>query len=93
MGLVAAYRRDMAAARARLAQPPVPVHRLTLPTGEVEYARYGSGSATLVLHGSGGGWDQSVDWAQRRLGPTGRSSRRRGSATWARRCCSPPSCG
>lgn len=62
------YRRDLAAARERLAHPPVPVHSLEMADGVVEYARYGSGPPVLVLHGSGGGWDQGVDWARRRLG-------------------------
>jgi 2-hydroxy-6-oxonona-2,4-dienedioate hydrolase len=66
--VVPAYRRDLAAARRRLADPPVPVHRLELPAGTVEYARYGSGTPVLVLHGAGQGWDGGVDWAQRRLG-------------------------
>ena len=35
----------------------------------VELARHGTGRPVLVLHGSGGGWDQGVDWARRRLGP------------------------
>ena len=64
---VRAYRRDIAAASARLAEPDVPVHRLSLPWGTVEYARYGEGPPVLVLHGTGGGWDQGVDWARRRL--------------------------
>ncbi len=58
--LIPGYRRDLAAARRRLADPPVPVHRLDLPWGTVEYARYGSGPTVLVLHGSAGGWDQGV---------------------------------
>ena len=58
--LVPGYRRDLAAARGRLADPPVPVHRLDLPWGSVEYARYGRGPTVLVLHGSAGGWDQGV---------------------------------
>ena len=58
--LVPGYRRDLAAARRRLTDPPVPVHRLDLPWGVVEYARYGSGPTVLVLHGSAGGWDQGV---------------------------------
>ena len=66
--LVPAYRRDLDAARRRLAAPPVPVHRLALPSGEIEHARYGSGTPVLVLHGSGQGWDGGVDWARRRLG-------------------------
>jgi 2-hydroxy-6-oxonona-2,4-dienedioate hydrolase len=67
-GLVGrAYRRDVRAADLRLRAPDVPVHRLDLPWGTVEYARYGRGRPVLVLHGSGGGWDQGVDWARRRL--------------------------
>jgi pimeloyl-ACP methyl ester carboxylesterase len=63
------YRAAAAAAEDKLARPPVPVHRATTSWGDVEYARYGSGPAVLVVHGSGGGWDQGVDWAQRRLSP------------------------
>ncbi|WP_448641844.1 alpha/beta fold hydrolase [Geodermatophilus sp. URMC 63] len=66
--VIPGYRRDLAAARRRLAEPPVPVRRLSSAEGVVEYARYGHGPAVLVLHGSGGGWDQGVDWARRRLG-------------------------
>src|SRR5205085_11910704 len=65
--LVPAYRRDLESARRRLADPPVPVHRLSRPWGEIEYARYGDGPAVLILHGAGQGWDGGVDWAQRRL--------------------------
>jgi pimeloyl-ACP methyl ester carboxylesterase len=43
------------------------VHRLNLPEGIVEYARFGSGPTLLVLHGAGGGWDQSTGWARLRL--------------------------
>lgn len=63
-----AYRRDISAARQRLAEPDVTVHRLPVPAGVIEYAQYGHGPAVLVVHGSGGGWDQGVDWARRRLG-------------------------
>jgi pimeloyl-ACP methyl ester carboxylesterase len=64
---VRAYRRDDVAARVRLASPAVPVHRVALSRGALEYARYGEGPTVVVLHGSGGGWDQGVDWARRRL--------------------------
>jgi pimeloyl-ACP methyl ester carboxylesterase len=64
------YRAAVAAAEERLEQPAVPVHRVTTPSGAVEYARYGAGPAVLVVHGSGGGWDQGVDWARRRLLPS-----------------------
>ena len=64
-------------ARERLTHPTVPVHRVELSAGSggadvrVEFARYGDGPSVLVLHGAGGGWDQGVDWARRRL-PQGR---------------------
>jgi pimeloyl-ACP methyl ester carboxylesterase len=66
--LIPAYRRDLVRARERLAHPPVPVRRLALPTGDVEFARFGEGRPVLVLHGAGQGWDGGVDWARRRLG-------------------------
>lgn len=65
--LIPGLRRDLAAARRRLTEPSVPVHRLDVPWGRIEYARYGTGPTVLVLHGSGGGWDQSVTWANSRL--------------------------
>ncbi|MFC3687582.1 alpha/beta fold hydrolase [Aquipuribacter hungaricus] len=64
-----AYRRDAAAAARRLAHPDVPLHDLDIAGTTVRWARYGQGPPVLVLHGSGGGWDQGVDWARRRLGP------------------------
>lgn len=64
------YEVDAEAARRRLSRPPVPVHRVPTPQGTVEYARHGSGPAVLVVHGSGGGWDQGVDRARRRLRPS-----------------------
>lgn len=66
-GVVRAYQRDIQAAHQRLVTPPVPVHRLPMASGIVEYARYGQGQTVLVVHGNGGGWDQGVDWARRRL--------------------------
>ena len=63
------YEVDAAAARKRLEQPSVPVHHVPTSQGTVEYARDGAGPAVLVVHGSGGGWDQGVDWARRRLPP------------------------
>jgi 2-hydroxy-6-oxonona-2,4-dienedioate hydrolase len=65
--LIPGYRRDLAAARRRLTDPSVPVHRLDLPWGTVEHARYGSGPTVLVLHGSAGGWDQGVHAARIRF--------------------------
>jgi pimeloyl-ACP methyl ester carboxylesterase len=63
------YGTAAASAKNRLEHPAVPVHQASTSWGAVEYARYGTGSAVLVVHGSGGGWDQGVDWAQRRLPP------------------------
>lgn len=65
--LIPGYRRDLTSARRRLTEPSVPVHRLDVPEGCIEYARYGTGPTVLVLHGSGGGWDQGVNWARSRL--------------------------
>ncbi len=63
------YRAEMAAAVERLARPEVAVTDVATARGVVRCARYGSGQPVLVLHGSGGGWDQGVDWARRRLAP------------------------
>jgi pimeloyl-ACP methyl ester carboxylesterase len=63
------YRTAAEAARKRLADPAVPVRSVSTSAGVVEYARYGAGPAVFAVHGSGGGWDQGVDWAQRRLPP------------------------
>jgi pimeloyl-ACP methyl ester carboxylesterase len=46
----------------------VPVRRVALPTGDLEYARSGEGRPLLVLHGAGQGWDGGVDWATRHAG-------------------------
>jgi pimeloyl-ACP methyl ester carboxylesterase len=56
----------MAAAAARLDHPAVDVRRVDSADGPVEYACHGQGPALLVVHGSGGGWDQGIDWAHRR---------------------------
>ena len=61
-------RADLRAAQARLEAPPVAVRRVTTNRATVEFADSGSGPAVLVLHGNGGGWDQGLDWASRRLG-------------------------
>ncbi|AGL15866.1 alpha/beta fold hydrolase [Actinoplanes sp. N902-109] len=63
------YRRDLAAARQRLTAPPAPVEIARTPYGEVEFTAWGQGPRVLVIHGNNGGWDQAVDWAQRRLDP------------------------
>ncbi|MCK9897718.1 alpha/beta fold hydrolase [Frankia sp. AgB32] len=52
-----------------MGDPPAPLRRVPTPYGTVEFADLGgSGMLVLVLHGNGGGWDQGVDWARRRLG-------------------------
>ncbi|HVY64776.1 MAG TPA: alpha/beta hydrolase [Gammaproteobacteria bacterium] len=52
----AVYRRDLAAARARLAGSSV----LATPCGPIEYAVAGEGPPVLVVHGAGGGFDQGL---------------------------------
>ncbi|MBB2940668.1 pimeloyl-ACP methyl ester carboxylesterase [Actinoplanes lutulentus] len=69
MGFPKRYHDDMVTAYRRLANPIVPVADFPSSQGAVRFARFGAGRPVLVLHGSGGGWDQGVDWAQRRLGP------------------------
>jgi pimeloyl-ACP methyl ester carboxylesterase len=63
------YRAEMAKAGLRLSAPSVEVDDVLVAGATIRYARYGSGRPVLVLHGSGGGWDQGVDWAERRLAP------------------------
>ena len=53
----AAYRRDIRAARARVASGVVAQTR----SGPIEYASVGSGPPVLVVHGAGGGFDQGLD--------------------------------
>jgi pimeloyl-ACP methyl ester carboxylesterase len=54
----AAYRRDIRAARARIASgSQVVVTRF----GPIEYATTGQGPPVLVVHGAGGGYDQGLD--------------------------------
>ena len=67
------FRRDLAEARRRLAEPPFALRQITTSTGTLAFADLGEGRPVLVLHGNGGGWDHGVDWAQRRLGPGFRS--------------------
>jgi len=53
----ASYRRDLAAARARVVSGS---HLLITRSGPIEYATLGDGSPILVLHGASGGWDQGL---------------------------------
>ncbi len=53
-----AYRRDMAHATARLQGRSVVVRS---PWGPIEYATIGQGPPVLVIHGSGGGFDQGLE--------------------------------
>ena len=57
-------------AQARLDHPAWHVRTFTGTKATTAYVDHGTGPAVLVLHGNNGGWDQSMDWAQRRL-PTG----------------------
>jgi pimeloyl-ACP methyl ester carboxylesterase len=51
------YRREVAAARARtLSESRI----LETRCGRIEYSSLGEGSPVLVLHGTGGGWDQGL---------------------------------
>ncbi len=52
------YRRDIEAARARIATGSRVVET---PLGPIEYADVGSGPPVLMIHGAGGGFDQSVE--------------------------------
>jgi pimeloyl-ACP methyl ester carboxylesterase len=52
-----AYRRDLAGERARAVAGST---MLATGCGEIEYAAEGSGASVLVLHGTGGGWDQGL---------------------------------
>lgn len=56
-----AYRQDMAAARAPLAGSQV----IDSPFGPIEFADVGRGPVVLVIHGSGGGFDQGLAFSER----------------------------
>ena len=53
----ASYRRDIAAARARLAEKS---RIAPTPAGLVEYGEEGAGEPLLLIHGAGGGFDQGL---------------------------------
>ncbi|MDZ4052195.1 MAG: alpha/beta hydrolase [Phenylobacterium sp.] len=56
-----AYRQDTAAARAPLAGSQV----IDSPFGPIEFADVGRGPVVLVIHGSGGGFDQGLAFSER----------------------------
>jgi pimeloyl-ACP methyl ester carboxylesterase len=55
--IVAAYERDVGAARRRVSTGSTVVETLC---GPIEYAERGSGPPVLVVHGAGGGFDQGL---------------------------------
>ena len=59
------YHRDMKRAYARIREGSTVVPS---PWGDIEYAEGGSGPSVLVIHGSGGGFDQGELLAQAALG-------------------------
>lgn len=63
------FRADMATAYARLEGR---AQRLQTPQGAIEYLDAGQGPAVLVVHGSGGGFDQGELLAEATLAPGGR---------------------
>ena len=60
-----AFSRDLEAANDRLEGTGKIV---MTPSGQVEYAVMGEGKPLLMVHGSGGGWDQGLDFAQTFVG-------------------------
>jgi alpha-beta hydrolase superfamily lysophospholipase len=57
----AGTRSDLAAARQRIATGSEVAQT---PCGPIEYAQVGAGPAVLLVHGAGGGFDQTLDAAQ-----------------------------
>jgi 2-hydroxy-6-oxonona-2,4-dienedioate hydrolase len=55
------YRRDLRRAHARISANSRIVHT---PCGPIEYAAAGDGRPVLVVHGAGGGYDQSLEIAE-----------------------------
>lgn len=68
--MTAWHRRDMRAAYARISGTSALV---ASPFGDIEYTQGGSGTPVLVIHGSGGGYDQGELLADALLGPGFRS--------------------
>ena len=56
--IYAAYRRDIRAARARIASGSLLAQTRC---GPIEYAIVGEGPPVLMVHGAGGGYDQGLD--------------------------------
>ncbi len=63
--VVAAYTRDMSRAYKRLRGQS---ELMASPFGDIEYVQAGRGSPVLVVHGSGGGFDQGAFLARATLG-------------------------
>jgi 2-hydroxy-6-oxonona-2,4-dienedioate hydrolase len=59
--IAVAYRRDIHAARARVASGS---KLIQTPCGPIEYADEGTGPVIFAIHGAGGGFDQSLDLAR-----------------------------
>ena len=55
------FRRDLDAAHARIAAGSAIAQTAC---GPIEYAERGRGSAVLLVHGAGGGWDQGIEIAE-----------------------------
>ena len=64
-GIAALYTRDMRRAYARIGRVS---HVVSSPYGNIEYEEGGAGVPVLVIHGSGGGFDQGVLLARAVLG-------------------------
>jgi pimeloyl-ACP methyl ester carboxylesterase len=62
--IASAYRRDLHAARARIAASALAETKL----GPIEYAIAGEGPPVLIVHGAGGGYDQGMELAQPLVG-------------------------
>src|SRR5437588_3308098 len=56
-----AYRRDLKAAKARVSSGS---KLETTSSGLIEYADVGTGAPVFVIHGAGGGFDQSLEFAR-----------------------------
>jgi pimeloyl-ACP methyl ester carboxylesterase len=63
--VIALFLRDMSRAQARIDGRS---QILASPLGDIEYAQAGAGPAVLVIHGSGGGFDQGEFLARATLG-------------------------